>query len=160
SAVKAKAGKIIDLNKATAKEMEETLPGVGEVTAKKIVAGRPYGSVDDLAKAGVPARTINAIRALGRVGPATATAPTTATTTAKPAAAPKTATIPAKPAAAPKAAVSKSAAPAAPVNLNTATVAELETLPGVGPAYAKAIVANRPYKSVDDLARVKGLSKS
>ncbi len=42
----------------------EHLPGVGEVTAKKIVAGRPYTKVDDLAKAGVPARTIDGIRSL------------------------------------------------------------------------------------------------
>src|SRR4051812_31571665 len=54
----------LDLNKATVEEMVESLPGVGEVTAKKIVAGRPYTSVDGLAKAGVPARTVDAIRPL------------------------------------------------------------------------------------------------
>ena len=49
---KAAAKATIDLNKATAEELEE-LPGVGPATAKKIVAGRPYSKVDDLAKAGV-----------------------------------------------------------------------------------------------------------
>ena len=48
----------------------------------------------------------------------------------------------------------------AAVNLNTATQAELETLKGVGPAKAKMIIDDRtkngPFKSVDDLDRVKG----
>ena len=52
----------LDLNKATAEELEADLPGVGPATAKKIVAGRPYSSVDDLAKAGVSAGVIEAIR--------------------------------------------------------------------------------------------------
>ena len=57
----AEAKPLLDLNKATAKQLEETLPGVGVANAKKIVAGRPYAKVDDLAKAGVPARTIEAL---------------------------------------------------------------------------------------------------
>jgi hypothetical protein len=45
------------------------------------------------------------------------------------------------------------AAPAAKVNLNSAPQAELEKLPGVGPAMAKKIIAGRPYSSAADLAR-------
>src|ERR1700678_2325649 len=65
TATKAKpvATVVLDLNKATAEELEADLPGVGPATAKKIVAGRPYTSVDDLAKAGVSARIIEGIRA-------------------------------------------------------------------------------------------------
>jgi competence protein ComEA len=140
---------LLDLNKATEEEMVETLPGVGEVTAKKIVAGRPYTTVDDLAKAGVPARTIEQIRPLVTVAP--------------PAAEPK-AKAKAKAAAkgsTPKAGtVTGAAAPAAKVDLNTATADELETLPGIGPAYASEIIAARPFKSVDDLESLKGLSKA
>jgi hypothetical protein len=51
----------VNLNSATQQELE-ALPGVGQATAKRIIAGRPYSSVDDLAKAGVPASTIEKIR--------------------------------------------------------------------------------------------------
>jgi len=48
----------------------------------------------------------------------------------------------------------------AAINLNTATVEQLDTLKGVGPGKAKAIVAyrdkNGPFKSIDDLKKVKG----
>jgi competence protein ComEA len=49
----------------------------------------------------------------------------------------------------------------AKVNLNTATLEQLDTLPGVGPVTARAIVAWRegdgPFTSVDDLLDVKGI---
>jgi competence protein ComEA len=51
--------------------------------------------------------------------------------------------------------------PAGPVNVNTATVTELDTLPGIGPATAQAIVDHRsrhgPFRTVADLAKVKGI---
>lgn len=43
------------------------------------------------------------------------------------------------------------------INVNTATLAELETLPGVGPKMAQLIVAGRPYATVEDLLNVKGI---
>src|SRR5258706_494224 len=48
-------------------------------------------------------------------------------------------------------------APAGKVDLNTADEKTLEGLPGVGAATAKAIIAARPFKSVDDLKKVKGI---
>lgn len=48
-----------------------------------------------------------------------------------------------------------------PIDVNTATAAELEDLPGVGPATAAAIVAHRdehgPFASVDSLDDVPGI---
>ena len=41
------------------------------------------------------------------------------------------------------------------VNLNTATADELRQLPGIGPALAAAIIAVRPFATVDDLLHVK-----
>ena len=51
--------------------------------------------------------------------------------------------------------------PGTPVNLNTATVEELDTLPGIGPVTAAAIVAwrdaNGSFTSVDQLGDVDGI---
>lgn len=43
------------------------------------------------------------------------------------------------------------------VDINRASAQELETLPGVGPARAQAIIDNRPYATVADLQRVPGI---
>ncbi|MDE0144336.1 MAG: helix-hairpin-helix domain-containing protein [Nitrospira sp.] len=49
------------------------------------------------------------------------------------------------------------------VDLNTSTVKELQQLPGIGKGLAKRIVdyrtANGPFKTVEDLIRVKGVGK-
>lgn len=45
----------------------------------------------------------------------------------------------------------------APIDLNLATEAQLEALPGIGPKTAAAIIDGRPYGAVDDLLRVKGI---
>lgn len=50
--------------------------------------------------------------------------------------------------------------PAVPIDPNTATAAELDRLPGVGPALAARIVEERdraPFRSLDDLTRVPGI---
>jgi competence protein ComEA len=41
------------------------------------------------------------------------------------------------------------------VDINSASAEELDKLPGVGPARAKAIIANRPYNGKDDLTQRK-----
>jgi len=41
----------------------------------------------------------------------------------------------------------------APMNINTATLKQLETLPGIGPKIAANIIKNRPYKNAADLER-------
>ena len=49
------------------------------------------------------------------------------------------------------------------VNINTASQSELDSLPGIGPAMAKRIIAERekaPFTSVDDLLRVKGIGNA
>ncbi|MFF4727155.1 helix-hairpin-helix domain-containing protein [Streptomyces mirabilis] len=53
------------------------------------------------------------------------------------------------------------AAPSAPVSLNTATVDQLDTLPGVGPVLAQHIIEYRTqhggFRSVDELREVNGI---
>jgi DNA uptake protein ComE-like DNA-binding protein len=117
---------LVDLNKATTKQLED-LPGVESAYAKKIVAGRPYKTVDDLSKAGIPSATVARIKSLVTVDGGKQTY-----TVAKPIVAD-----------------TKSRA----IDVNTAKEATLEEVPGIGSAYAKKIVAGRPYKSIDDLVK-------
>jgi competence protein ComEA len=124
-----KAAKV-DLNAATVEQLME-LPGVGEVTAKKIVAGRPYKAIADLSAAGLGDALIAKLTPLVTVGKAGD----------KPA-------LTSDP---------KLAAEAAKVSLNTGSVEQLATLPGVGDAISKKIVEGRPWKSVEELKKV-GLS--
>jgi DNA uptake protein ComE-like DNA-binding protein len=126
----------VDLNTASEKELDG-LPGVGAATAKKIIAGRPYSSVDDLSKAGLSAAAIAKIAPLATASGATAAAASTKAST-------------------PRSQPSPSA-PGQKVDLNTASEKDLDSLPGVGAATAKKIIAGRPYSSVDDLSKA-GLS--
>ncbi len=54
-----------------------------------------------------------------------------------------------------------SGVPGAKVNLNTASQAQLEELPGIGPTYAQSIIAERQrrggFRSVNDLRSVRGI---
>jgi len=43
------------------------------------------------------------------------------------------------------------------VDLNDASVGELEALPGIGKTLAERIIAHRPYRRVNDLRKVKGI---
>ena len=54
-------------------------------------------------------------------------------------------------------------APSGPVNLNTATVAQLDSLPGVGKSTAQRIVdyrqKNGAFKKIEELMNVKGVGE-
>ncbi len=184
-AMPAYAQPLVDLNSASEKDLQ-SIKGIGPVMAKKIIAGRPYKSVDDLKKAGISEKTISSMKPYVTVGGGAASAkPAPAGKVAAPAktpppqqpvppGAPAKKTVkeaPARTAPAPVSAPTAKApakAPAKPqfklapgqkVNLNTATLEQLEALPEIGPVKAQAIIAGRPYKDPQDIMKIRGIKE-
>jgi competence ComEA-like helix-hairpin-helix protein len=135
----------IDADRASPAELAR-LPRVGLALAKRIVADReargPFGGPEGLDR--VPGVGAGLLAVLG---------PHLAFSAPSQPSAPQPITViqPGAPAASP---------PATVVDLNTADVAALDALPGVGPAKARAIVgyrqANGPFHALQELARVPG----
>ncbi|MEQ8821852.1 MAG: ComEA family DNA-binding protein [Sumerlaeia bacterium] len=161
----------VDLNTASA-ELLATLPGIGEVKAEAIVIERerngPFRSVGDLQRvSGIGGKTAEAL-----VPHAVATAPETAPPPVSAGFSPRGApsansgfavqgSPPAEAGFRAPGRVTPSA-PALPVvRLNTASQEELMSLDGIGEKIATRILldraANGPYRSIDDLERVRGI---
>jgi competence protein ComEA len=63
------SGGLVDLNRASETELD-ALPGVGPATVAKIVAARPFASIDELKSKGVVGeKTLEKLRPLVTVGP-------------------------------------------------------------------------------------------
>jgi competence protein ComEA len=146
-------GETIDLDRATALEIAR-LPRVGPRLAKTIVADReargPFGSLAALDRVpGVGAGLLNAIQ------------PHTSFSATLPASHDAEGGRPRPPHAGPEARARRSNDV---VNLNSASAAELETLPFIGPGLALRIVAFREkhgrFPAVDSLVRVPGIGPS
>ena len=157
---------VVDINGATQQELEG-IKGVGPAIAKKIIAGRPYKSVDELSKAGLSAKAIEAMKPMVTAGkaktaPAAAAEKATAKATAPLSAVATDLTKATKDVTATAKSTSAAASklvPGTKININTADQATLEKLPEIGPVKAKAIIDGRPYKSAEDIMKVSGIKE-
>lgn len=151
----------LDLNTAD----EKALAGVsviGPDLARALVAARPFATIDDLERVqGVSTERLEQIRAQVTVVPVATKGserskdsmglprPTTTSTTTS-AGSPRNSRA--------ATATGTRGAGLAKVDVNSADQATLAALPSVGPDLAAALIAARPFKTMDDLARVQGVS--
>ena len=148
----AKAQAKVDLNSAMKAELE-ALPGVGPETANEIIAARPFKSVAQLKEVrGIGEERYSRIRnqvtvRRERTGGAS---PASEQTKAQREQRDQRGSRSAR----------SDTAPTTRVDLNTADAKTLESLPGVGPATAQAIIAARPFKSVEELKDVEGIGEA
>jgi competence ComEA-like helix-hairpin-helix protein len=169
-------GERVDLNRASAQEISR-LPRVGPSLARAIVRARDEAggfvsladvdrvpgvgpvllrSIDSLVTLGDTIRAQARRPAAGRAGRGRNRAPSPAST-------PPVRVIDRRNL--PVVLVAPRGGPSelAPIDLNSASLEQLTTLKGIGPARAKAIVAyrqgNGPFASVQDLEKVPGLSR-
>jgi competence protein ComEA len=140
----------MDLNRADRAQLLQ-LPGVGESLAKGILdyreANKGFRKVDDLRRVGgIGPALLERLRPLVTVEPYETEGEEPATPARKE---PGGATPP-----------KRKDGGQGLVDVNAATAAQLQSLPGVGPKMAERIVdarARRPFRSVDELRRVSGV---
>jgi competence protein ComEA len=122
------AAGLVNLNTAD-KPALESLPGVGPALADRIIAARPFKSVEDLKNVqGVGPGRFEILKDMGTVGQE-------------------------------EEAIHPKLRPGQTININTATQEQLEGLLGIGPVRAQAIIAGRPYAAIEDIMKVKGIKE-
>jgi competence protein ComEA len=155
-----RSGYRIDLNRAPRAELLQ-IPGVGPALADKIEHHRRerggFRSVEELAEVpGIGPATLARLRPWVCVNANDAVALEPKPEVSKPRS-PITTSDPSEER---KPGGKKEPNLAAPLDINQATQAELQRLPGIGPKMSQRILDERaraPFKSVDDLRRVSGI---
>jgi competence protein ComEA len=149
---------LTDLNRADRAQLEQ-VPGLGPGLAKRIDDHRrdkgPFRSVEELRQVrGIGPTTLDKVRAYLHVDSPPPTEPSLEPLVLE--RRPPTSPTPTARAGS----TGKLQLGDPPIDVNTADAAELIRIPGVGPVTAQSILtarADRPFSSVDDLERVKGI---
>ena len=171
-----RANDLVNVNSSDLKTLEK-LPGVTPTVAHKIIDGRPYSNLADLKKAtGLSNSKLNAIKDSITFGPEAATSSgkkskSTSSETSEPQSSTASSQTSSNPNHRTTGDSSEThhpsptgrSAPSQTVNINTATVQELDALPGIGPTKAQAIIDFRnqhgPFNSIEDIKNVKGIKE-
>ncbi len=146
-------GETLDPNVAGDEELDR-LPGVGPARALQIVQNReengPFRTVEDLVRVpGIGPATLERLRPFLRLDPAVGRVAEVRTGRGR----------------GPPAVAGPGGAPGGGglVDINRATAAELQAIPGIGPVIADRIVAYRgehgPFRQVDELMQVAGVGE-
>lgn len=142
------AGQKVNVNTASETELR-TLPGIGHEEAMRIIAGRPYSSIARFLRvARLPLDQAQAAQARIVVSDEPARAPVSAPAEKPPARKQARSTGSGQALSNDEFQASIARRKDILVNVNTATEAELKTLPGVDHEAARRIIAGRPYANV------------
>ncbi|MDD5638900.1 MAG: helix-hairpin-helix domain-containing protein [Candidatus Pacebacteria bacterium] len=139
----------IDINTASLEELDKIV-GIGLILAQRIIDNRPYNSLDELKK--VSGIGDEKLKDIINQGCAYVENSTTSTKT--------NSSVNSGSSGNSSSSSKNQECSSNSIDINTASLEELDKIYGVGPSTAQKIIDNRPYNSLDDLIKVSGIGET